>query len=620
MEHTSETQNHSEDVPNTIRRGAKYYYKRRIPTPLVRAEAFGLKKSGKPIDFLCYSLKTSDARIARRMAAFEDAESERKFLSKEQELAAGGNAQFAKSSHAIGRKLSALKEPEMRDLIIQHFVAMERERDRPALSELDGGERDEVAQTISEDLADYTRPDPRGDWSEWDKSVASFLDSKGIQSDGKDSKAYRLLKDLFRRSYVEHYTRTLDLVEEGQYREHDQFFRQYGAETLLAAPETSAGVTIARLRDSYLEDKKGSGVSQAMLDKYPMEFRLLTDHFGEQKELRSITVEEAKQFVDYLGKIPKNSTKRYPSLSLVKAAEREAKKENPELVSAKTQKNHFTGISAIFNYAVGMDWIDKNPLNRKVVSGRLPKVDRQDKPMLSADEMSLIFGSDKFLGERNAVRERERGDARFWVPLLCLFHGFRTNEVCQLYVADVKNADGIDFLYLTELDDEGKKVKSLKTESSRRKVPLHKQIIAMGFLEFVESRKARCESCLFPSLKVNRRGSKADAVGKWFGRLRDELLKDIPDVQGAKGLHSLRHSFARACRNAGIEQGMIWALGGWTEGKRRNSEADYGSGYGLPTLKAAIDKIEFPDVDFSPLYPSKEDQQPASCKRSERPI
>ncbi len=85
-------------------------------------------------------------------------------------------------------------------------------------------------------------------------------------------------------------------------------------------------------------------------------------------------------------------------------------------------------------------------------------------------------------------------------------------------------------------------------------------------------------------------------------------MKDLPDVQGAKGLHSLRHSFARACRDKGVEQGVIWALGGWSEGKRRNSEADYGSGYGLPTLKGAIDKIEFPGVDFSPLYPSKGSQ------------
>ena len=607
MGHNSETQNHSDDVPNTIRRGAIYYFKRRIPTHLVRAEAFGLKKSGKPVEFLRCSLKTSDPRVARRRAALENAEAEKKFLSKEQELAAGGNAQFAKSSAAITRKLSALTEPEMRDLIIQHFVAMERERDRLALSELDSGERNEVAQTIAEDLADYTRQDPRGDWSAWDKSVASFLESKGIQSDGKDSKAYRSLKDLFRRSYVEHYTRSLDLVEQGQYREHDQFFRRYGAETLLAAPETSAGETIGRLRDSYLEHRKASGVSQAMLDKYPMEFRLLADFFGEGKELRSIAAEEAKQFVDFLGKIPKNCTKRYPSLTLVKAAEREAKKENPELVSAKTQKNHFTGISAIFNYAVGMEWMDKNPMSNKVVSGRLSKVNRKNKPMLSAAEMSLIFGSEEFLRERNATLERERGDARFWVPLLCLFHGFRTNEVCQLYVADVKNEDGIDFLYLRESDDEGNKVKRLKTVSSRRKVPLHKEIIAMGFLEFVESRKARCESCLFPSLEANRRGSKADTIGKWFGRLRNKLLKDIPDIQGAKGLHSLRHSFARTCRDKGIEQGLIWALGGWTEGTRRNSEADYGSGYGLPTLKAAIDKIEFPGVDMSPLYPSDAD-------------
>ena len=45
-----------------------------------------------------------------------------------------------------------------------------------------------------------------------------------------------------------------------QYRERDQFYRGYGGETVLAAPKTIAGVTPAKLRDSYLKDRKDSYV------------------------------------------------------------------------------------------------------------------------------------------------------------------------------------------------------------------------------------------------------------------------------------------------------------------------------------------------------------------------
>ena len=109
---------------------------------------------------------------------------------------------------------------------------------------------------------------------------------------------------------------------------------------------------------------------------------------------------------------------------------------------------------------------------------------------------------------------------------------------------------------------------------------------------------------LFPGLKENRLGSKADAVGKWFARLRTQIVADLPEVRGAKSLHSFRHSFTRACRDAGIPQAEIWAIGGWTGGRRQNSEADYGSGFGMKRLKQSIDQVEFPKVDFSPLYTS----------------
>ena len=122
-------------------------------------------------------------------------------------------------------------------------------------------------------------------------------------------------------------------------------------------------------------------------------------------------------------------------------------------------------------------------------------------------------------------------------------------------------------------------------------------------LRFVEERRAASDVFLFPALEENRRGSKADSIGKWFGRLRRKLLADVPEVQGAKGLHSLRHSFTRATRDQKIEQGILWALGGWSDGKARNSAGEYGSGYSLATLKEAIDKIEYPGADFSALYP-----------------
>ena len=123
----------------------------------------------------------------------------------------------------------------------------------------------------------------------------------------------------------------------------------------------------------------------------------------------------------------------------------------------------------------------------------------------------------------------------------------------------------------------------------------------MGFLEFVEATRASGNRFLFPSLEANRRGSKADAIGKWFGRERKKLFPNLPNVRGAKALRSLRHSFTKAAELAGIDEKTLWKLGGWSTGKAPNSSRSYGTARELPELKAAIDKIEFPGVDFSPL-------------------
>ena len=609
MGHNRETQTHSDDVPNTIRRNGTYYYNRRIPSDLVEVAAFGLKKGGKPQDFIKYSLRTKDPRKARRRVSTEDAKAEQDFEEKRQELAAEGRKGFDRTTNSEKepkRRLASLSGPERRDLILELFVTMERQARASKHRELaeTAPDRNEAIKTSSADLAVFEGSTRAHRPEDWDRELGAFLKERGIEIDSIESESFVEMRDLLKRAYIENEWRTLHALQGDTQEERDSFFRGWGAESQNPDAKHGSGITIEALCESYKEAKKAGGVSQASLDKYPMQFRILKEFFGEGREISSIKVEQAKQFADFLGKIPRNSTKRYPSLLLVKAAEREARKSKPEFLAAKTQRDHFMGAASIFRYAVEMEWLDASPLRKQVVSSRLPKAERQDKPMLSPDEMSKIFGSEEFIGERNALTNRERGEARFWVPLLCLFHGFRTNEVCQLLVADVKREDGIDFLHLRETDDEGKKVKRLKSAASRRMVPLHSELVNMGFLELVERRKAAEDSFLFPSLEANRRGSKADGIGKWFGRLRNKLVKDLPDVQGAKGLHSLRHSFARACRDKGIARGIVWALGGWSDGRGRNSEGDYGSGYGLSTLREAIDKIEYPGVDFTPLYPS----------------
>ena len=79
------------------------------------------------------------------------------------------------------------------------------------------------------------------------------------------------------------------------------------------------------------------------------------------------------------------------------------------------------------------------------------------------------------------------------------------------------------------------------------------------------------------------------------------ILGASPDdgPTGARGIHSLRHSWVAAARVAEIADSTWKRLGGWPLPDASDS---YGLADALPMLKTAIDKIEFLQVDFSALF------------------
>lgn len=94
-------------------------------------------------------------------------------------------------------------------------------------------------------------------------------------------------------------------------------------------------------------------------------------------------------------------------------------------------------------------------------------VRKQDKrEAFSNDQLNIIFSSSVYQGQ-------ERGSSLFWVPLIALWNGMRSNEICQLDVADIKleeNVWGFDVTHISTTGDDDKRI---KTGSSIRFVPMH---------------------------------------------------------------------------------------------------------------------------------------------------
>ena len=208
-----------------------------------------------------------------------------------------------------------------------------------------------------------------------------------------------------------------------------------------------------------------------------------------------------------------------------------------------------------------------------------------------AEDLKVIFSSLVF---RNGERPRGGGgEAAKWLPLIALFSGAREEEIGQALVSDVKKEDGIAYLDINTLDRRaGKRVKN---KSSRRKLPLHPELLRCGLLAYVEARRRNGDIRLFPALRPSVSGQVTGNWSKWWGRYTDSL--GITDPR--KVFHSFRHTFKRACRMARIEEELHDALTGHTSasvGRR------YGDGVPLEVLADAVAKVGYKGLDLSHLH------------------
>jgi integrase len=218
-------------------------------------------------------------------------------------------------------------------------------------------------------------------------------------------------------------------------------------------------------------------------------------------------------------------------------------------------------------WAKDNDYIAVNPAERITVeatdsneSGRVP---------YSPEDLKLIFGA------------KRKGDANHWLPWLALYTGARLEELGQLRTADVRQEDGIWFLAIEPGDG-----KRIKTKSSRRRVPLHPELIKLGFLDFKAKQEKAGGIRLFPELKATRFSLTA-AWSKYWGRHARSL--GITDPR--KVMHSFRHGWKTAARTVMSEE-LHDAITG-------HSNGSVGRAYGnvpLKVLAEAMAKVRFEGI------------------------
>jgi integrase len=181
--------------------------------------------------------------------------------------------------------------------------------------------------------------------------------------------------------------------------------------------------------------------------------------------------------------------------------------------------------------------------------------------------------------------------------------GMRPNEVCQMATQDVRQTqNGTWYLDVVASDDEDDDVspelqKTLKTAFSRRRIPLHPEVLAIGFLDFVRMRRqADCER-LFPDLEPDKYGNFAKYAMR---RFRETFLPSEIELKSRQSFYSFRHNFRDALRAIGAPPDALQALGGWSQGKLTSD--DYGEKTNPDYQARFINQVVYASLSLAHLY------------------
>lgn len=302
----------------------------------------------------------------------------------------------------------------------------------------------------------------------------------------------------------------------------------------------------------------------------------LVERWAKERQPTGGTVEQMNlvvgRFYEHVGCIPVSSVTRQHVISF--------KEKLLESGLAASSVNRYVGqFFTLTNYAADSMLIPA-PIPRVTVV-----VKRTDKSRVSFNESAVkaIFSSPVYTEGARPVRGA--GEAAYWVPLLGLYTGARIEELCQLAPIDVFEESGHWCIRFVNDESEGQRVKNV---GSVRRIPLHAELIRLGFLEYVASR--RDQGRLF-DLAPDRHGRVSPTWGKWFG----DYLRNVCKVTDRRmTFHSFRHLFKDICRTYGISREIADALQGHSDG---SASSGYGGEfYPLRPLVEAISKFDVPGM------------------------
>ncbi|WP_210526699.1 DUF6538 domain-containing protein [Rubellimicrobium arenae] len=365
-------------------------------------------------------------------------------------------------------------------------------------------------------------------------------------------------------------------------------------------PVTPPAERIPAVLDLFASDNP-RGVSRDRINQIKRDVSLFLDVVGHDVPMSAITRAAVREWKALLRQFPVKATdsNTFTGMTMREIVEANVKIGKP-IISDRTVNRHLSSLSAFCVWAIANEHLEQNP----VAGLSLAKENTTPRVPFTVDQLNTLFRSPLFTGCAGIVEWADMHkpgshlirDYRYWVPLIMLFSGARNGEVAQLAVADVRQMHGYWIMHIT---DEGEGDKSVKTEGSRRVVPIHPELIRLGLLDYHRRQQEAGNVQLFPDVERNERGQIMGRYSTNFGKYLSAI-----GLKAGRGLslYSFRHGVTDALRAKYLNHEFGFILG--------HDKATMTGRYGImpqgPLEKRVeiINAITYPGLDLDHLIPT----------------
>ena len=583
-------------VPNS---GNTYYFRRKIPTDLI--EHFGGLKEFR-ISLKCAiksrSIRTTKILNQKVSGIFEDIRQGMKSLEIED--------------------IKEILRVEIRKQILHaHHVDLGTNKwsDSGVEKSLDTTEKKDLnlRETLKNDLKSYLK--------QVDSKMEGILESMNIKIE-KESVGYKRLREHFIDLYLMRYEWIKELVLKTG-KSDDDFRKDFDSKFRLDLfPElsNSVGLTESLMKDEpnnnsttsdelpYLPIAGGllSSNIKTFIDRKKVEGKSIKEIGSDNKILEEfveivgdfdfsrVTKKEVSYYIDVQTKLPPNRKKsqKYRDLTIKQVMElnlSQKETQTPQNINKRLSK-----LSVFGNWGVRQGLLLTNPFSGMKF---LVKKQPNRRQPFTTDDLKKILKPETYLNwtinfeHPYKIHKENNKLPYYWVFLLGIFSGMRTNEMCQLRLSDLKKVDKIWFMFVE--DSENTKV---KTESSIRKIPLHPQLIELGFIDYVGNLRKKKKTRVFWELREDRDGF-ASKVSRHYNE------KFLPAIgvweKHKKVLYCTRHTFINKLYSEKVDENVIKTLVGH---EKEFTMKHYGGDPFTPeVLLEEISKVNYSKINWKGL-------------------